>query len=149
MTALQVAKVECANCDSAGHCAGVGIADDLSSYVFRQPGKCYLAEQPIKRCVYFEQCVAPLAKARLREATTQEQKPAAGSLAEGVREYEMAVMPGPTVKFAKCKSCHRRVHVPKRLCEQCARNNTLRSKRQYWVRTRKNGASGALVTKDL
>ena len=37
MTALQVAKVECANCDSAGNCAGVGIADDLSCYTFRQP----------------------------------------------------------------------------------------------------------------
>jgi hypothetical protein len=46
MTALQVAKAECANCDRAGNCAGVGIADDLSSYMFRQPGTCYLAEQP-------------------------------------------------------------------------------------------------------
>ena len=29
MTALQVAKEECANCDSAGNCAGIGIRDDL------------------------------------------------------------------------------------------------------------------------
>jgi hypothetical protein len=149
MTALQVAKTECANCDSAGNCAGVGIADDLSSYVFRQPGTCYLAETPIKRCVHFEQCVAPLAKARLREATTQELKRAAASLAEGVHVYDIAVMSVPTVKYAKCNSCQRRVVVPKRLCEKCARNNTLRSKRQWWSRTRKNGVSGPLIIKDL
>jgi len=98
MTALQLAKAECANCDSPGNCAGVGIAEDLSSYMFRQPGKCYLAEQPIKRCVYFEQCVAPLPKKRAQPASTQEQQRATASLSEGVRAYEMAVMPGPTVK---------------------------------------------------
>ena len=64
MTALQVAKTECANCDSAANCFGVGIADDLSCYMFRQPGKCYLAEQPVKRCAYFEQYVVPLVKKR-------------------------------------------------------------------------------------
>jgi hypothetical protein len=50
VTALQIAKAECANCDSVGHCSGVGIVDDLSCYMFRRPGKCYLAEQPIRRC---------------------------------------------------------------------------------------------------
>ena len=70
MTAFQVAKAECVNCDAAGTCAGIGIADDLSLYRFRQEGKCYLAEQPIKRCVHFEQCVVPLAQARLRSAAT-------------------------------------------------------------------------------
>jgi len=149
MTALQLAKAECANCDSAGNCAGIAFADDLSSYMFRRRGKCYLAEQPIKQCVYFEQCVAPLAKKRAQAASSQEQQRAAASLAEGVRACEVAVMSSPTVKFAKCKSCHRRVHAPKRLCRQCARNNTLRCKRQYWIRTRKNGTSGALITKDL
>jgi hypothetical protein len=149
MTALQVAKVECANCDSAGNCAGVGIADDLSCYTFRQPGKCYLADQPIKRCVYFEQCVAPLARKRAEVASTQEQQRAVSSLAAGIRAYQMAVMPVPTAKFAKCKSCHRRVHAPKRLCERCARNSTLKSKRRWWSRTRNNGVSGVLITNDL
>jgi hypothetical protein len=149
MTALQVAKAECANCDSAGNCAGIAIADDVSNFMFRRPGKCYLAEQPIQRCVYFEQCVAPIAKKRAQAASSQEQQRAAASLAEGVRAYEMAVMPGPTVKFAKCKSCHRRVHAPKRLCGQCARNSALKSKRRWWSSTRKNGVSEALITKDL
>jgi hypothetical protein len=71
------------------------------------------------------------------------------SLAAGIRAYQMAVMPVPTAKFAKCKSCHRRVHAPKRLCEQCARNRTLKSKREWWSKTRKNGALGALINKDL
>jgi hypothetical protein len=149
MTALQVAKVECANCDSAGNCAGVGIADDLSCYTFRQPGKCYLAEQPIKRCVYFEQCVAPLARKRAQAASTQELQRVVSSLAAGIRAYEMAVMSVPTAKWAKCKNCHRRVHAPKRLCEQCARNSTLKAKRQWWAKTRKTGASESLITKDL
>jgi hypothetical protein len=149
MTALQVAKTECANCDSAGNCAGVGIADDLSSYMFRQPGKCYLAEQPIRRCAYFEQCVAPLARKRAQTAVTHEQRRAAASLAEGVHAYELAVMPVQTVKYAKCKSCHRRVSVPKRLCMQCARDNTRKSKRYWWSKTRKNAALGLLINKDL
>jgi hypothetical protein len=152
MTALQVAKAECDNCDSAGNCSGIGIAGDLSLYRFRQPGKCWLApdeQGKITRCQYFEECVAPLAKKRAQAASTQEQQSAAASLAQGVHAYEMAVMPVPTIKYAKCKSCHRRVHAPKRLCEQCARNSTLKSKRLWWSRTRKNGAFGALITKDL
>jgi len=152
MTPLQVAKVECANCDSAGNCAGVGIADDLSCYMFRTPGKCWLApddQGKIKRCLYFEQCVAPLARKRAQAASTQDQQRAAASLAEGVHAYEMAVMPFPTGKHAKCKSCRRRVQAPKRLCTQCARNGTLKSKRQWWLKTRKNGALGALINKDL
>jgi hypothetical protein len=149
MTVLQVARGECSNCDSAGNCAGIGIADDLRSYMFRRPGKCYLAEQPIRRCVYFEQCVAPLAKKRAQPASTQEQQRAAASLVKGVHAYEMAVMSVPTAKYAKCKGCNRRVYPPKRLCGKCARSNTLRSKRQWWSETRKNGASEALITKDL
>jgi hypothetical protein len=149
MTALQVARGECSNCDSAGNCAGIGIADDLCCYMFRRPGKCYLAEQPIRRCVYFEQCVAPLAKKRAQPASTQEQQSAAASLVKGVHAYEMAVMSVPTAKYAKCKGCNRRVYPPKRLCGKCARSNTLKSKRQWWSETRKNGASEALITKDL
>jgi hypothetical protein len=152
VTALQVAKAECANCDSAGNCTGVGIADDLSCYMFRRPGKCWLAPDvhgKIKRCQYFEECVAPLAKKRAQAAATQDQQRAATSLAEGVHAYEMAVMPIPTIKYAKCKNCHRRVSVPKRLCGQCARTSTLKSKRHWWSKTRKNQAFGALITKDL
>jgi hypothetical protein len=152
MTPLQVAKAECANCDSAGNCAGIGIADNGSLYRFRQPGKCWLAPDKngqIKRCQYFEECVAPLAKKRAQAASTQEQQRAAASLAEGMRAYEMAVIPVLTVKYAKCKRCQRQVHPPKRLCEQCAKNSTLKSKRQWWAKTRKNGASEAFITKDL
>jgi hypothetical protein len=149
MTAFQVAKEECANCDSVGNCAGISIANDLTLYRFRQPGKCYLAEQPIKRCAYFEQCVAPAAQARLRNAATTEQRISARRFADGVRDYEMATLPVPTAKYAKCKSCHRQVYAPKRLCEQCAKNSVLKSKRLWWSKTRKNGAFEALITRDL
>jgi len=120
--------------------------------MFRRPGKCWLAPDEhgqIKRCRYFEECVAPLAKKRAQAASAQEQSKVAARLAEGVHAYEAAVMPVPTVKFGKCKRCQRTVHPPKRLCEQCAKNSTLKSKRQYWAKTRKNGASQALITKDL
>ena len=152
MTALQVAKEECANCDSAGNCAGIGIRNDLSLYRFRSEGKCWLApdaEGKIGRCTHFEECITPLAHSRTRAAVTQEEKRAAAKLAEGVHAYEMAVMSVPTAKYAKCKGCQRDVIAPKRLCEQCAKNRTLKSKRQYWSKTRKNGASLALITKDL
>src|SRR5438093_8001705 len=152
MTPLQAAKAECDNCDSAGNCAGIGIRDDLSLYRFRSEGKCWLAtdaEGKIGRCTHFEGCIAPLAQGRARAAVTQEQKHAATKLAEGVRAYEMAVMPTPITKNAKCRCCRRDVIAPKRLCEQCAKIRTLKSKRQYWSKTRKNGEVGALITKDL
>jgi hypothetical protein len=152
MTPLQVAKAECANCDSGGNCSGVGIADDLSCYMFRTPGRCWLApdeQGQVKRCQYFEQCVASLAKKRAHAAANHDQQRAAASLTSGVHTYEVAVMPVPIVKYAKCKSCHRRVHAPKRLCERCARNSTLKSKREWWSKARKNGALGALIDRDL
>ena len=126
MTALQVAKVECANCDSTSNCAGINIADDLSSYIFRRPGKCYLAEQPIKRCIYFEQCVAPLSKVRLDEATAQEQKRAAASLADGVSEYQLAVMAAPVSAKFRCASngCRRTVRRPARYCPKHGKNGS-------------------------
>ena len=152
MTPLQAARAECANCDSAGHCSGVGIANDLSCYMFRTPGKCWLAPDEqgrIKRCQYFEERVAPLAKKRAQAACGHEQQRRAISLGEGVHAYEMAVIPVPNLKHAKCKDCHRRVRPPKRLCTQCAKNSALKSKRQWWSKTRKNGALGTLITKDL
>lgn len=152
MTPLQVAKAECANCDNAGNCAGIGIADDLRCYMFRRPGKCWLAPDEhgqIKRCQYFEQCVAPLAKKRAQAASTQEQQHAAASLADGVRAYEGAVMPALTIKYAKCKRCQQTVYPPKRLCARCAKNSTLKSKRQYWSKTRRNGASETVIINDL
>lgn len=152
MTALQVVKAECANSDSAGNCAGMGIRDDLSLYRFRTEGKCWLvpdAEGKIERCTHFEECVAPLAQSRTRAAITHEQKKAAAKLAQGVHAYEMAVMRTPTAKHAKCKACQRDVIAPKRLCGQCSRSRTLKSKRGYWFKTRKNGITGALITKDL
>ena len=124
-----------------------GIRDDLSCYMFRQPGKCYLAEQPCQRCVYFEQCIAPLAQARLRNPGTTEQKHAARRLAEGVLAYEKATFDTTTAKYAKCKGCQRDVIAPKRFCPSCAKRRKLQSNNRS--RIRKNRAFGALITKDL
>jgi hypothetical protein len=151
VTPLQVAKQECANCDSAGNCSAVGIRDDGSLYLFRREGeKCWLAPGPdgaIARCPYFEQCIAPLAQARLRNAGTTEQKHAARRLAEGVLAYEKATFDTTTAKYAKCKGCQRDVIAPKRFCPSCAKRRKLQSNNRS--RIRKNRAFGALITKDL
>lgn len=150
MTALQVAKQECDNCDSTANCAGIGIRDDLNLYRFRSEGKCWLVPDVggrIGRCPHFEECVAPIAQSRARAAVTQEQKQAAAKLAEGVRAYEMAVMPIQTVKYAKCKGCQQNVIAPKRFCLNCAKRRKLQSNNRS--RRRKNGTSGTLGTNDL
>lgn len=156
MTPLQVAKAECASCDSAGNCAGIGIrlvGGNFINYMFRQPGRCWLSPDSggnIRPCRYFEEYVAPLPKRMLADRTLPlARSKYAEKLAEGVRSYEMAVLPAPTVKHAKCKGCQRRVSAPKRLCAKCARNNALKSKRQWWAKTRKNDALESLNTKDL
>lgn len=150
MTPLQAAKAECANCDGAGNCAGVGIKDDLSPYRFRDEGKCWLLPDErgkIKQCEYFDACVIPLAKSRTEEASTQEQKHAAQSLAQGVHLYELAVMPVPTAKHAKCESCQQRVLRPARFCPTCAKRRKLQSNNR--LRMRKNEPFGALIASNL
>jgi hypothetical protein len=150
MTALQAAKAECANCDSAGNCAGIGIrltGNNFINYIFRDLGRCWLAPDSsgkIRPCKYFEEYVAPLpgrmlADKELRQPRWTARRKYAERLAEGVRAYEMAVMAAPTLKYAKCKRCQRQVHPPKRLCAQCAKNSTLKAKRQWWSKTRKMG----------
>lgn len=154
MTALQVAKQECDNCDSVGNCSGIGIRiepnGNIKLYRFREEGKCWLvpdAKGKMARCSHFEECVAPLAQSRARNAVTQEQKRAAAKLAEGVLAYELAVMPVPTAKYARCKGCQQNVIAPKRFCPNCAKWRKLQS--NNWSRMRKNGASVALITNDL
>jgi len=152
MTPLQTAKAECDNCDSAGDCGGIGIRDDLSLYRFRSERKCWLipdTDGRIGRCDHFEEIVIPTSQSRTRAGITHDQKHAAAKLADGVHAYEMGVMPVRTAKHAKCKGCQRDVIAPKRLCGQCANSRTLKSKRQYWSKTRRTGAVGALITKDL
>lgn len=138
MTALQVAKEECANCDSAGNCTGIGIHDDLSLYRFRQPGKCYLAEQPIKRCVYFEECLAPLAPARLRNAATVEQRRNAMRLAEGVRDYDLRLCAKPVSAKFRCASvgCRRTVLRPARYCAKHSENGSRTGENRNFAHSR-------------
>jgi hypothetical protein len=151
VTALQAAKAECANCDGAGNCSGVGIADDLGCYVFRSSGKCWLSpdeQGQITRCQYFEECVAPLPGRMLADSTLpQARRKYAEQLAKGVHSYEMAVMPVPTVKYAKCKDCQQNVIAPKRVCPRCAKRRKLQSNNRS--RMRKYGAVELLIINDL
>src|SRR5205085_676374 len=81
----------------------------------------------------------PTAENLARAAVTQEQKHAAAKLAKGVRAYQMAVMPVPTAKYAKCKGCRQNVIAPKRFCPNCAKRRKLQSNNRS--RMRKNGVS--------
>ena len=59
MTALQLAKSECANHEPDGTCLGVNIRDDLSQAVMSHAGqRCRVACG--ERCRYFEEIVLPL-----------------------------------------------------------------------------------------
>ena len=63
MTPLQFAKAECSNYND-GACKGIGIRDDGSLYSFGKSSQCALSKLPIQRCIFFEQCVAPIADQR-------------------------------------------------------------------------------------
>ena len=154
MTALQVAKAECDNCDSIGNCSGIGIRKEpngnIKLYRFRDEGRCWLvpdAEGKIERCPHFEECIAPLTQSRGRAAVTHEQKRAAAKLAKGVLAYEKAVMPMPKAKHAKCKGCQQNVIAPKRFCTNCAKRRKLQANNRS--RMRKNEALRALISNDL
>ena len=155
MTPLQLAKAECANCDGEGNCQGIGIKEDLSLYRFRQPGRCYLAPDgkgKIAACRYFEECVLPMLP-KLEPHIHGRSPQQIANLREARHAYEMAVMPIPTSKYAKCSSCSAKVIPPRRLCVKCANRRILRSKREHIAEKRsgcrKNGATGALIIKDL
>jgi hypothetical protein len=60
MTAFQIAKDHCANWQADGTCLGAEIDDDLQIRRCHPKPRCLLAESR-KRCLYFEQCVAPMA----------------------------------------------------------------------------------------
>ncbi len=135
MSPFQAAKTECANCDSSGNCAGIGIGHGLRLHKFRPVGKCWLAETPIQRCNYFEECVVPLSKSRSDTATSQEQRKSAASLADAVHEYTMAFM---VVKYAQCRGCRERVLPPKRLCPDCATASRRKSTRAAVRKLRSN-----------
>ena len=77
MTPLQFAREECANHQPDGSCLGAWINEDLSITRGDPKPRCLLAEG--KRCRYFEECVAPMARmvndprraTALRDAVTQ------------------------------------------------------------------------------
>jgi len=124
---LQVAKAECANCDSAGNCAGIGIGDDLRCFMFRQPGKCWLApdeQGKIRRCPYFEQTVLPQVPASVGE---EYRKSLPADAKTTVKQQATKL----------CLDCRRREVRPRqKYCFTCARIRKRASKRQH-MRTKR------------
>lgn len=93
MTPLQLAKLECANFN-AGNCLNIDINNDLTlRHGNFSNNQCSLADG--KRCVYFEECVAPMA-----EYQTDSRK--AKSYQEAVFDYRMK---HPEMGMATSRSC--------------------------------------------
>ena len=129
MTPLQVAKAECANCDAAGNCQGIGIRDDLSLYLFRQPGRCYLADKPIRRCAYFEETLIPLPE-RMEKGDARQNK-RIKDYQQSVFDYKRQLAISQNGFYRKCRDCGERISRSRIFCSDCARKRTLFSKRGH------------------
>jgi hypothetical protein len=112
MTALQIAYAECANWRKDGKgCLGAMIDDDLQIRRCFPKAKCALGT-PGERCLYFEECVAPMA------ASIENPGRRAGFEA-AVREYRLAAKL-PCADERPCPLCGQAMEPGHRFCESCA-----------------------------
>lgn len=113
MTALQMATAECANYKK-GVCLGVDIDDTLQIKMMPcSNSPCLLAED--KRCLYFENMVAPLA------AYSQDPTKSKGYL-QAVEGYRKGHEQGEIYGRRKCK-CGAELGPRRRLCPKCRQLN--------------------------
>lgn len=132
MTALQIARDHCANWLGDGKgCLGAMIDDDLQIRRCCPKPKCVVG-RPGQRCLYFEECVAPMMRsienARLREDFTA-----------AVREYRRAANL-PAREERCCRICNRPLQARQRFCRLCAAARH-RLNRREWAREKRQEAS--------
>lgn len=141
MTALQIARAECANYDN-GKCLGFRIIDEvikpadstaeqkaaakagtilrsLRTVAGKPLPKCALAIPGI-RCTYFEQCVAPM----VNHVEPPSRKAA---FEEALYHYRRAANVPTNAK--RCRDCNGVTTSTKRLCSLCAEKRRLASNR--------------------
>jgi hypothetical protein len=121
MTALQIAYAECANWRKDGKgCLRVIIDADLQIRRCCAKPKCVLST-PGERCLYFEECVAPMA-ASIEEPSRRLDFEGA------VRDYRLAAKL-PCAAERPCPTCGRAMEPRQRFCEVCARGRRKMSTR--------------------
>lgn len=132
MTPLQFAREQCANFENGGSCAGIGIREDGSLYMFGKKAVCLLSNKD--RCQYFEECVLPVHP----YMQSSQGQVFAKHLAEARRMYSRMVPGFNRNPGRKCIACKRReVEAYKRLCYECAEKRKKASKRES-QRNRRN-----------
>jgi len=128
MTALQIAYAECANWRKDGKgCLGAIIDDDLQIRRCYPRAKCVLGT-PGERCLYFEECVAPMARS-IYDPPRREQFEAA------VRDYRLAAKL-PCAEERRCPMCGRPMEARQRFCRLCAAARRKETKRLSMARAR-------------
>lgn len=133
MTPLQFAKAECSNYEqSNGSCKGIGIKDDGSLYSFGAKPQCVLGTKGV-RCLFFEECVAPLANRVEQPIRAHEYK-------EAVTEYRITANVPKTVDRS-CPGCGRELEPKKRLCYVCRKQARKASTRRAVSKTRNQAES--------
>jgi hypothetical protein len=112
MTVLQIANEHCANLRKDGRgCLGAVIDDDLQIRRCRPKPKCVLGTVG-ERCIYFEECVAPMAASIDNEDYPQRFEAA-------VREYRLAAKL-PCADERPCPVCGRPMEPRQRFCSACS-----------------------------
>ena len=128
MTLLQIAEEHCANWRTDGKgCLGAMIDDDLQIRRCAPKPKCVLST-PGERCVYFEECVAPMA-ASIDIPSRRLAFEAA------VREYRLAAKL-PCAGDRPCPMCGQAMEPRRRFCDACAANRN-RANQRAWVQRRR------------
>lgn len=123
MTPLQFAKAQCCNYESDGTCTGVGIDGQGKPKRFSNgKTKCVLGT-PGVRCLFFEECVAPMGFEDPRQREERN---------DAIRLYRLN---SNAPKFEHqtgrvCPQCKKRELEPrKRFCYVCSRERKLRANR--------------------
>ena len=128
MTGLQIACAHCANWKSDGSCLGAVIDDDLQIRRCTPRPKCLLGT-PGVRCLYFEECVAPMARSIADENYRR-------SFEAAIREYRLAAKL-PCAEERPCPICGKPMEPRKQFCFACAAQRRRGSTRLSMERSRR------------
>jgi len=146
MTALQLAKSECANHEPDGTCLGVNIRDDGSQVMMRHAGeRCLVARG--ERCRYFEDTVLPLVEMtrdakRLAELTEAENDYEEKCHGPGERDMERGSSAGTA------RSEEEPARQPASTARLASRSLGSRSARLFGRRSARMGAAAAKRDRD-